>query len=349
MRTRRGFTLIELLVVIAIIAVLIALLLPAVQAAREAARRAQCTNNLKQIGLAMHNYNSTYGSLPPGKKSCCWGTWQMFFMPYLEQGAIFNAFNFGGGYDQYGNAIPEVNRYFRYEGVANTTATVNRFNTLTCPSSPTETPWASESLKLTGVGPLLTSHNYAANYGNTVIQQSNLFTGTPQQVTFLGAPFYDIYRDTVTDPNTGATSIVGGQAVTLAQIQDGTSNTLLVAEVIQGVGKWQSPSVLGDLRGFTWWGDAGGFETYLAPNSPLPDLIYNGGWCQYPMNNNPPCSGPNPSYPSGMYGSRSRHPGGVNVAMIDGSARFVKNTININVWRALSTTQGGEIISADAF
>ena len=106
--SRRGFTLIELLVVIAIIAVLIALLLPAVQAAREAARRAQCVNNMKQIGLAMHNYESSNGCFPPGEKGCCWGTWNVFILPYVEQSALFNAWNSmgnnvpsGGAYDGY--------------------------------------------------------------------------------------------------------------------------------------------------------------------------------------------------------------------------------------------------------
>src|ERR1700759_3805466 len=92
-RRRSGFTLIELLVVIAIIAVLIALLLPAVQAAREAARRMQCVNNLKQIGLAMHDYQSSNNSLPYGMKGCCWGTWLIPILPYIEQQALFNSWN----------------------------------------------------------------------------------------------------------------------------------------------------------------------------------------------------------------------------------------------------------------
>src|SRR5271168_2243852 len=93
---RFAFTLIELLVVIAIIAVLIALLLPAVQAAREAARRAQCTNNLKQIGLGMHNYNTSVGTFPYGMKAANWGTWLVAVLPYVEQQALFNSWNSAG-------------------------------------------------------------------------------------------------------------------------------------------------------------------------------------------------------------------------------------------------------------
>ncbi|MDR3634526.1 MAG: DUF1559 domain-containing protein [Isosphaeraceae bacterium] len=339
---RRGFTLIELLVVIAIIAVLIALLLPAVQAAREAARRAQCTNNLKQIGLAMHNYESSNGCLPPGYKDCCWGTWMMFTLPYVEQGSAYNAFNFVGGLNGY-----DVNRLFRYEGGANTTVTANRMATMTCPSSPLNTPWGSEPLKLTGTGPVLPAHNYAANYGNTTITQDNLFVGTAQQILFGGAPFGDLYKPTPTATNGSAES----SGVTFARITDGLSNTLMTAEVVQGIGAWQSASTspLGDIRGFTWWRDAGGFETYLTPNSSLPDIIYSSSWCRSKLDGNPPCSGPNASFPNGMYGARSKHPGGVNVGLCDGSVRFIKDSISVTTWNALGTSRGSEVLSADSY
>src|SRR4051794_10557261 len=117
---RKGFTLIELLVVIAIIAVLIALLLPAVQSAREAARRAQCINNLKQIGIAMHNYHDVIGTFPPGHRSSVCGTWQTFILPYLENNNGYNAYNTGGRYllpD--GSKNPDGN--LRYGGACQTT------------------------------------------------------------------------------------------------------------------------------------------------------------------------------------------------------------------------------------
>src|ERR1700733_7918365 len=100
---RAGFTLIEVMVVIAVLAILVAIVLPAVPAARETARRVQCSNNLKKIGLAMHDYHDQQGSLPPGVKGCCWGTWLLFILPNLEQESLFNAWNFVGnnGDDQW--------------------------------------------------------------------------------------------------------------------------------------------------------------------------------------------------------------------------------------------------------
>src|SRR4051794_1147522 len=151
-RTKAGFTLIELLVVIAIIAVLIALLLPAVQAAREAARRAQCVNNLKQIGLAMHNYQSTNNCLPQGTRGCCWGTWLVTVLPFVEQQALFNAWN------SYGNnsVTGPINSDFRYAGVANTTVTTSRVAAYSCPTDPNA--YSLSNIAVAGVK--ITSHNY---------------------------------------------------------------------------------------------------------------------------------------------------------------------------------------------
>ena len=312
-RTRRGFTLIELLVVIAIIAVLIALLLPAVQAAREAARRSQCVNNLKQIGLAMHNYESTNLSFCPGKKGCCFGTWPVFILPYMEQGNSYNAWNF------YGDPAIASTTIYRYSGVGNSTVARSRINSYTCPSDQPNAPSGG-----------VHSYNYAVNYGNTGQAQQSLTIGSVVY-TFLGAPFSDIMS--------GTTSQVG--VSTIASMVDGTSNTMLNSEVIQGQGV--------DLRGYIMWGDASGFETWLAPNSPQNDVIYDVGYCKYPFQNNPPCTGTPTATAPGMFASRSRHPGGVNSLFGDGSVKFIKNTINIATWRAVSTTKGNEVVSADAF
>jgi prepilin-type N-terminal cleavage/methylation domain-containing protein/prepilin-type processing-associated H-X9-DG protein len=327
---RRGFTLIELLVVIAIIAVLIALLLPAVQAAREAARRAQCINNLKQIGIAMHNYHDVVGTLPPGHRSSVCGTWQAFILPYIENNAGYNAYNTFGSYLLPGGAKnPDGN--LRYGGICQTTVTGMRLNTLTCPSdNPTK------------IGSI-TEHNYVVNFGNAGMFQemSTNYAGaaspTPAGVyypggTWAGAPFSD------SDP-----SLYPSRSRTygLATITDGTSNTLMASEVIQS----QDTS----YRGYTWWGDASCFETWLAPNSPLPDVTQ--GYCTtlFPliMLPNPPCTNTTTQGPT--YAARSRHPGGINTVFCDGSVRFVKNTINLFTWRALSTSQGGEVISSDAY
>src|SRR5437764_345085 len=144
---RRGFTLIELLVVIAIIAILIGLLLPAVQKVREAAARAKCSNNLKQIALANMNYESTYGTFLPGvsRTGCCWGTWQVAILAYIEQKPLFDIYiNFGGN-DTTGP---------RYGSGVNLNVSKTRVPTFTCPS---DTP--------TQVGSIM-NHSYVLNAGN---------------------------------------------------------------------------------------------------------------------------------------------------------------------------------------
>ena len=332
MRSRRlGFTLIELLVVIAIIAVLIALLLPAVQSAREAARRSQCVNNLKQIGLAMHNYESSNGSLPPGKKSCCWGTWLVFVLPQVEQQALYNAWNFGGDlvYLTSGSAFDVP---LRYSGAANTTVTATRVPAYMCPSDGGNTT-------LTGIGQV-TSQNYVANFGNTVTVQPASLTFGGNTYAFGGAPFTDLCA-----PGEGMS---GQRVATFASVSDGLSNTLLVSEVIVGTGKGGQYSAPYDLRGFSWWGAGTSFTAWLAPNSSQPDVTEDPSYCVYPYAQNPPCTAPTAALPMNN-GARSRHSGGVNTAMGDGSVRFVKNSISLNIWRALSSTKGGEIVSADAF
>src|SRR5262245_35680516 len=131
---RRGFTLIELLVVIAIIGVLIALLLPAVQSAREAARRAQCVNNLKQLALASHNYHDTHSLLPPGHRTYTNGTFQVFILPYIEQNALFNAWNSDGRYWAVGQTSGPGANTIHYGSVFNRTVTRSIVATLLCPS-----------------------------------------------------------------------------------------------------------------------------------------------------------------------------------------------------------------------
>ena len=329
---RRAFTLIELLVVIAIIAVLIALLLPAVQSAREAARRAQCVNNLKQIGLAMHNYHDANNSLPPGQRASVFGTWQVFILPYIEQGALFNAYNLYGRFFPEGTVASDVaangpGNLLRYGSPPNLTVTRSRVNNLLCPSD----TWAP--LDLTNRNGV-TRHNYACNYGNSDVFQGLKYDATPYpDAPWLGAPF--------SDPDRGLSRYPArGLCPGFAALTDGLSNTMLAGEVVQGQGL--------DLRGFTWWGDASGFMTYLTPNSTLPDVQQAKGYCVYPMQNNPPCIAKTATQPA-TYASRSRHPGGVDVAMGDGSVKFVKNSISLPIWRALSTSQGNEIVSSDAF
>jgi prepilin-type processing-associated H-X9-DG protein len=198
--------------------------------------------------------------------------------------------------------------------------TNRRYKTLTCPGD-RNTDNAIGSMP---------NHNYAVNVGNTGhAQQSNL-----NGVIFRGAPFTRAKWSGAAGASPSKTA-----GVPLQTIQDGTSNTLLVGEVKQGVA--------GDLRGFLWWGDATGFSTYLGPNSSSPDVIYTTGYCKNNPQANLPCTGvPTTTNPS-MFGSRSNHTGGVNACMGDGSVRFVRQSIQLDTWRAMSTTEGGEVISND--
>jgi prepilin-type N-terminal cleavage/methylation domain-containing protein/prepilin-type processing-associated H-X9-DG protein len=306
-RSKSGFTLVELLVVIAIIGVLVALLLPAVQSAREAARRSQCSNNLKQLGLAVQNYADVYKSaLPAGNYACCWGTWLVALLPYIEQKNLYDQYKFSGSF-----ADPAT----RYGAGDNSKyVTNNQISAYTCPSD-----------SLSAQSPTAVKyHNYVGNYGNTTLARTNPFgknlNGQPN--AYRGAPFVTV-SSTTSNP----------QAVKLSDIFDGLSNTLAFSETVQGRD--------GDLRGFAWWNGGAHFETYLTPNSTQPDILENISYCKKENIMNPPCDGPTTSNPTHI-AARSRHPNGVQAALCDGSVRFVSQTVNQDVWRAAGSAAGRE-------
>ena len=305
---KSAFTLVELLVVISIIGLLVCLLLPAVQAAREAVRQSQCANNLKQLSLAMHEFHDAQGRLPQGMSGCCYGTWMVHVLPYIEQEGLFRQYVNLGGTSATGVG---------YKSSPNTNVTNRRLPVATCPS---ETALGSKVFDVTTFR--LAKHSYAVNYGNTGVVNTPTgdnysFQPNLNGIVFAGSPF--------------------GSRTTLSfeTISDGLSNTLMLAEIVQTQGR--------DVRGLTWWGDGAGFSTYLPPNSSRPDVAYSVADCTASV---PPCEGVSSSMPS-MYGSRSRHGRGVNAAMCDGSVRFTANDIGIDVWQALSTAHGNEPISAN--
>lgn len=311
----RGFTLVELLVVIAIIGILVSLLLPAVQSAREAARRMQCGNNLKQVALAMHSYHAAHETLPPG--SISWGvsvTWAVRVLPFLEQQNAYDKVSFSDLY---------------YTG-PNDDFMKQRFAVYTCPSD-------TKRSRTNG----WTKHNYVVNAGNTGFVSPQYDGAEPQYngVMYGGAPF----TRSGSYPHHGWPD----EPVTwidFDSIRDGLSNTLMLSEAVQGA----TPSSGGvvDLRGFVWWGNAATFETYLPPNSSQPDVYQSEVWCDHlaTIASNPPCVGPHtPSQPM-TNAARSRHLGGVQTALCDGSVRYITDNIELQTWRDLSTAHGGEVV-----
>jgi prepilin-type N-terminal cleavage/methylation domain-containing protein len=324
----RGFTLVELLVVIAIIGVLVALLLPAVQSAREAARRTQCSNNLKQIGLGVHNYTDTFLVLPAGNYHSVFGSWLVHLLPYVEQQNMHQIYSNAGmaGYPATG---------VRYGHQQNWPVTKSQFKVYSCPS---DTNSASASI-ISGI----TFHNYVANYGNTTrgrLTPAGLTsTGAPN--VYGRAPFIEVVMPGIDPSIYLAFDGDWKQVVRLAEITDGTSNTLAISETVQGKSS--------DLRGFAWWGGGCHFETKIGPNSPIADIVEQN--CIISNRLNPPCQvhsgGRNNPNTEESIGARSRHPTGVMAALCDGSVRFFSNNVAIDSWRAWSTAGGGDIVAGD--
>jgi len=356
---RRGFTLIELLVVIAIIAVLIALLLPAVQAAREAARRSQCVNNLKQLGISVQNYADVNGTLPPTGTNATNNQFVNDFsmkarlLPFMEQTPLFNALNNSYSY----NVSTAGQAGYR----ANNTVVLTSVNTFICPSDGNNPGWQIAQPPSFSANADGGRSNYPNNIGICFGLTGTRFDGPAWQMN-----------------NLAGTATLNGPVVSLASITDGTSNTAIFSEFIKGknlsqVGLFEimvggisftgvNPSLgpnLGAImqtanalcnkstttghnqKGLNWidhrCGFGGCYSHLQPPNKTACFFVSSGSASESAQVNRT------------QVGASSNHSGGVNVGMLDGSVKFIKDSISLGTWGALGTMAGGEVIDASAY
>jgi prepilin-type processing-associated H-X9-DG protein len=333
-----------LLVVIAIIAILIGLLLPAVQKVREAANRMSCQNNLKQIGLAIHSYHDANGRFPPGKGHDYTATvpgcpvyprWSPHsaILPYIEQGNLYNSINFNYPPETPGMEGPVVNFMPAWQnpGRVNADACRTVVKTYLCPSDPTSAPeeWLGQN-------------NYLANLGSTFLcdlSESNLSTIAPAEMPT--GVFYYLSK------------------VRIADLTDGTSNTVLFSEKLRGTGQPNPRTDMFILQNTNTLDSTYQSCSALDTSTALP-LTSKQGWswvmgemCCTSYNhvmppNTTTCSGI--GFTGGMRNMAmavppsSAHTGGVNALLGDGSVRFISNNIDLATWRALGTRNRGEVI-----
>ena len=328
-RPRRGFTLIELLVVIAIIAVLISLLLPAVQAAREAARRAQCVNNLKQVGIAFHNFHDVNGAVPSSTRPSGLTTAPRIaailgMLNFMEQTQIYNAVNMG----------------ITWGDPVNWTAVKTRINTLVCPSS------SADPARLDGIPE---AQPYSPSWTATIsaITDYSPIVGIDSRLSAYG-----LFPTGSTPPES---LIVKNKTTRLADATDGLSNTIVFVEsagrpcvyrrgrkVIGSVpehrvnaGGWARPASDVTLNGST--ADGSVFPGQTVINAANGEDVFGQSF-------------PHPYYVTEGTGALfSFHTGGINVLLGDGSVRFVKDSVSLPTFAALVTRSGGEVISADQY
>jgi prepilin-type N-terminal cleavage/methylation domain-containing protein len=308
---RQAFTLVELLVVIAIIGVLVALLLPAVQSAREAARRMKCTNNMKQWALAMHTHHDTYSRLPYAKKNNPLTVLIVNLWPYIEQSALHSQYNFNMGYFEVPNCVANT-----FDGLV-----AQQVNIYICPSDRPKSPFHQGDQFWRAKG------SYVLNWG-PYTDPFDLSQPLPQSLAPFGAKDFISAGGSTNNP----------LQTRFSEITDGTSNTLLMSEVII-----HPISSLRDRRG-DFHNDGNGcsiFQTLRTPNSGV-DSIKDAIACQ-DFQPYMPCS----PTPFGHITARSRHPSGVMASWCDGSIRFVPNNVNLTTWQTISTMNDGIVMSLD--